>query len=340
MGLFASATKVQRQIKLVRETTARQKRPMATNSCGLRTGQLPSDSPPAPTRGVAKPNRRPAAAKFAYDVNAIATPEEVDVYAPQTQKPRRRGNGNESRRRIPGRQAQEHDCRVSEPRPTLRVPPAIGLTVSPELRGGLHELWQQIATPNPELRSNRIFAVVHWCPGDGGTTVAAALAFHAASCTPQHTFCLVDFDFLNPGLSFCMGLHSEPGVCNILAGETTVDQSLAESIHANLAVMPIGSPPLGPQVYRRVRRCGKLIRSLSRRVDYVFVDMPQLASHGGLLAPLSDLCRAVVVIRAGETQEASAAQVMETVQSYQLDVAGMVLNATDGSSGETPARDY
>jgi Mrp family chromosome partitioning ATPase len=203
--------------------------------------------------------------------------------------------------------------------------------VAPELEAGIDDLWARITATHAAADENvgRILLVAHWTPGEGGTTVAAALACRAAELDPERSFCLVDFDFFNPGLTSLTGLETESGVCNVLAGRDGLESALAPSGTDNLLVMPVGYPNLGRRVHTLADRCRHLVGLLQERFHYVVIDLPQLAAWSRASLWAGGLGQAVLVVRAGQADRATVSNSLRLLRRLRLDVAGIVLNGQD-----------
>ena len=127
------------------------------------------------------------------------------------------------------------------PEPMLGRPPelkplpsqavAAGLVVAPALEGAMDLLWARLRGPNigPNGLTHKAFVLAHWEPDEGATTIAAALATRAAQLDQTCTFCLADFDFFNPGLSFLTGLEADRGLSNVLCSQTALEKVLAST---------------------------------------------------------------------------------------------------------------
>src|SRR5262245_3343689 len=99
--------------------------------------------------------------------------------------------------------------------------------VALELENSLDLIWGRLRDRNQSERDmqGQALCLAHWEPQEGATTLAVALAFRAAAVDPTCTFCLVDFDLFQAGLSFLTGLEADPGVSNILLEQTVIGES-------------------------------------------------------------------------------------------------------------------
>src|SRR5438128_1080348 len=129
--------------------------------------------------------------------------------------------------------------------------------LAPEFETAIDALWTRLRRPGtgPSVLSHQAFALAHWEPDEGATTLAAALAFHAAELHPTCTFCLADFDFFNPGLSSLTGLETEAGLSNVLCQETALEGVLVATCLPNLWIVPAGYPSAGRRAAQLEDRC-------------------------------------------------------------------------------------
>jgi Mrp family chromosome partitioning ATPase len=203
--------------------------------------------------------------------------------------------------------------------------------LAPELEAAIDALWARLRRPGPgpSVLAHQAFAITHWEPDEGATTLATALALHAAELHPSCSFCLADFDFFNPGLSQLMGLEAEPGLSNVLCQEAALDGVLAGTRLPNLSVVPAGYPSVGRRIAELEDLCRAVCEQLVARFNYVILDMPLLREHPNSAMWASGLAEAVLVVRAGQARQPAVAQAMRTLRLMRLKITAVALNSRE-----------
>ena len=220
-----------------------------------------------------------------------------------------------------------------EPEPELDPPPvatACDLAVSSELESAVDVLWSQLRrrSVGDEETAGQAFLLAHWEPREGATTLVTALAHRAAELDPACSFCLADFDFSNNtgGLSYLTNLEAERGVSNILMGQASLEEALADTRLPNLCVLPAGYPNVGRRITQLADRCQELCQALTRQFDYLLLDMPSLRDQPNFAFWASGLAKAVLVVRAGQARRPAVAKAVRILELMRLEVTGVVLN--------------
>ena len=215
--------------------------------------------------------------------------------------------------------------------PPRQTVSACELTVADELDRAAGTLWTRLrrpgATPVPLAR--QVFAFAHWEPQEGATTVAVALALHAARSLPACTFCLVDCDFFTAGLSKLVELDAAPGLSNVLAGDMPLAGALASTQLSNLWLAPVGHPNVGGRVAEFEDRCRAVCEQLTARFNYLVLDLPPLRDHPPFASWATGLAEAVLVVRAGQARQPAVGQAVRTLQLMRLKLSAVALNARE-----------
>jgi Mrp family chromosome partitioning ATPase len=221
----------------------------------------------------------------------------------------------------------------AEPHRFDPLPPVGGdeLELSADLETSLDLLWtrlrQQYSVGRPD--GHRAFVTAHWAPDEGATTIAAGLAYRAAQLDPTATFCVADFDFFDPALSYLWGLESEVGISNVLCGQAQLDAALAPTRLSNLFVAPAGYPNVGRRVAQLHDRCRELCTMLLARFHYVFLDIPCLREHLNYALWAGGIAESMLVVRAGQARREAVAKALRTLHLMQLPPAAVALNGRE-----------
>lgn len=162
--------------------------------------------------------------------------------------------------------------------------------------------------------------------GDGKSTTASNLCASIAQDLKQ-TVLLVDIDLRNPSLNDYLGLNSQKGLTDYLAGDATVEECLVRVPFKRFSVFPAGkavdqsSETLGsPQME-------KLAEELkSRYTDRIIIyDMPPLLEQDDPLVFLPHVDGFLLVVREGVTTTNEIKRSLDILSSAKI--LGVVLNA-------------
>jgi polysaccharide biosynthesis transport protein len=161
-------------------------------------------------------------------------------------------------------------------------------------------------------------------PGEGKTTTALHFALsHAAQ--GKKTL-LIDADLRRPTLHRKLGISRTTGLSNVLTGECTWREALAEiAQNPNLDFLPSGPPSrraadlVGPGV-------ADVLEEASREYDLIIIDAPPLLGFAELMQLAITADGVVVVALAGETDRKAIASVVQILRQLRANVLGLVLN--------------
>ena len=164
-------------------------------------------------------------------------------------------------------------------------------------------------------------------PGEGKTTIAASMATSQSKAGQRVV--LIDADIRRPGCHSIAGVSREPGLTNLLAGESTLDEVLATSEWSGLQVIPAGMPsPHAPNLLGS-QKMADLLEQLADRFDLVVIDSPPLlaAADARILSRLADAT--VMVVRWGKTRRAVVKLAARQLQSAGAQLAGGLISMVD-----------
>jgi tyrosine-protein kinase Etk/Wzc len=175
-----------------------------------------------------------------------------------------------------------------------------------------------------EQRALRLICVTSPGPGDGKSTTAANLAITLAQQGARTL--LVDADLRRPRVHHAFNLVQEPGLTDILVGTAGMAESLRPNVIANLDVLPGGALPPNPSELLGSEAMHRLLEQLRSRYDGVVFDTPPAlaVTDATVLGAATDAV--ILVLWAGETEEAAAQRAVEMFRRVQARVAGAVLN--------------
>jgi polysaccharide biosynthesis transport protein len=131
-------------------------------------------------------------------------------------------------------------------------------------------------------------------PKEGKTSIALSLAHMLAST--GHSVVLVDCDLRRPTAHMTFGVQSEPGLAEVLLGNTTLDTVLATDPRSGARLVPAGEPVLNPAELLGSPGMKRSLAWLAERHDLVILDSPPVlaVSDARVLARMVDTTLFVV----------------------------------------------
>ena len=167
-------------------------------------------------------------------------------------------------------------------------------------------------------------------PRDGKTTVSSNLAL--ALVRAGHRVLLIDADLRGGSIAGLLGIPSQAGLAELLAGKAEPAQVLAvvgEGRSGDLHVIPAGARTHNPAELLGSPHARALITWAKETYDSVIIDTPPITSVAdvAVLVPLVD--GVVLVARAGATAREALAFAMEQLRLVRAPLLGAVLNDVD-----------
>lgn len=165
-----------------------------------------------------------------------------------------------------------------------------------------------------------LFTSARAAEGKTSTTIAIAADFLSIG----KRVVVVDTDLRKPSLS-----GESPGVSGVLAGASSLDQSLLTTANPRLFLLPAGRIPPNPTALLTGSLIAELLHSLERRFDVVIIDGPPVLGYADapLLAAVAQAT--VVVVEARATSRSMLQNAVARLQTTGGTVVGAILNKFD-----------
>lgn len=167
------------------------------------------------------------------------------------------------------------------------------------------EQYKIIRTNIQSLKSTKdlkTFLITSSISGEGKTVTSVNLAMTMAHDLNNKSILLVDADMRKGKVAKCLGLHTTPGLSEILKGDVDAELTFITPSIDNLTVIPSGKVPKNPAELLGSKKMKSFIESMRARFDYIFIDSPPVM-------PLTDPCvigavvdGVILVIQSGRTQ--------------------------------------
>jgi capsular exopolysaccharide synthesis family protein len=174
----------------------------------------------------------------------------------------------------------------------------------------------------------RLIGVTSTQPLEGKTTTACNLAMVLAYGGAR--VLLIDADMRRPGLHRTMGIENQAGLSHVLTGQARVRDVVRRTHDPNLLVMTAGRTPPNPSELLASTRMRQLLQNLaSGPFDWVIVDTPPVLAVTDAVILSAHLSGLAFVVGAEMTRRAHVDRAIETLQTGQPRIIGVVLNRVD-----------
>ncbi len=174
----------------------------------------------------------------------------------------------------------------------------------------------------------RLIGVTSTQPLEGKTTTACNLAMVLAYGGAR--VLLIDADMRRPGLHRTMGIENQAGLSHVLTGQARVRDVVRRTHDPNLLVMTAGRTPPNPSELLSSVRMRQLLQNLAAGpFDWVIVDTPPVLAVTDAVILSAYLSGLAFVVGAEMTRRAHADRAIETLQTGQPRIIGVVLNRVD-----------
>ena len=184
-----------------------------------------------------------------------------------------------------------------------------------------------------DQRSSRLIMVTSARPGEGKTFISLNLALAFASERDVKAL-LVDIDTQHSTLQTILGISTEQGIVDVLAGARELSEVLIQTNIPNLMVLPSGrGGPHVPELFSS-NKMAILMAEMTRRFAdrYIIIDTPpcMASTDAAALAPL--VGQIAFIVEAHHTQEVEIEASLSMLSACPR--ISLLLNKSDTSAGE------
>jgi len=210
----------------------------------------------------------------------------------------------------------------------------VSLLVSETGRDMLNETFRMVRTNLDSACDNdmKVIMFTSFEPACGKTFTSLNLAMSFALTGKK--IALIDTDMRTAALSNIIETPESSrdlGICSFLNGTTTYRQLLQFNIqknrfYAGFDVFPVGVIPLNPTELLMSERFGKMLESLKKKYDYVFLDCTPLdiVTDATIVSKLVDLT--VFIFREGHTDRRKVRELEKTYKKGIFKNMHLILN--------------
>jgi len=175
----------------------------------------------------------------------------------------------------------------------------------------------------PELVDGRTLLVTSAEPGEGKTVAVANIGVSLARL--KQRVLLIDADMRNPRLNELFGEDQQPGLANVMTGNTT-PRDVRKTKIPGLWLMPAGSLSQNPADLLGSQRFEKLVAYLRQHFDWIVVDSPPAlaVTDAALISQVTS--GVLVVVDCGRTSREVASAAVARLEAVRAPLVGAILN--------------
>lgn len=201
-------------------------------------------------------------------------------------------------------------------------------------RGVLAESYRQLRTSllkSMNRAGHRSLVVTSGLPGSGATTVVSNLA-QACAATEQRVL-IVDANFRRPAMHRVYALTDGPGLADVLAGETTLDQARQHTDDPNLDVLTAGAKAL--RVFERLgsEAMAALLTEAGEDYDLILIDVAPCVVAGDAMSLCNRADASMLVVRALNEKRGMVARLKNELSDSRAEFMGVLVNAVRSAAG-------
>jgi capsular exopolysaccharide synthesis family protein len=168
-------------------------------------------------------------------------------------------------------------------------------------------------------------------PGEGKTMTTANLGIVLA--LQGHSVCVIDADLRKPKQHSVFGIKQSPGLTECLIDNRPVSELVQPSGIEHLSVLTSGKTPPNPAEVLGSRKMRNIIADLRGSFDYAIFDSPPVLVVTDAVLLSSCLDGVLLVIKHGESNRFSAADMVNSLRKGSGRIYGVVVNQISHQRG-------
>ena len=169
-------------------------------------------------------------------------------------------------------------------------------------------------------------------PGEGKSYVASNLAI--AMALDGRRVILVDADLHRPRAQVIFDLPKQPGLTDILVGDSTVKAALKLVGIPNLSVLTAGTMPPNPTELLNSVAMDAVLEDLQHEADIIIVDSPPILSTADSQVLSAKVDGVVYVMQLGRVPKSAVQRAFELLKKADASVVGVVFNKVEQKKGK------
>lgn len=176
----------------------------------------------------------------------------------------------------------------------------------------------------PDEQKCRVIGVTSAGSGEGKSTTALNLSYMLAEAGER--VLLIEADMRMPTLSRRLELQASPGLSNVLAGLSGIEESLRQSgLHERFQVLTAGVVPPNPSELLGANSVSVLLEILSGEYDFILFDLPPVTEVADALVASKLTDGMIVVVRRNYAKRRALADAMRQLEYVDAKLLGFVM---------------
>ena len=175
------------------------------------------------------------------------------------------------------------------------------------------------------LGDSRVICLTSPSAGEGKTQTVFNLAYVCAEIGDH--VCLVDCDLFRPRQHNILHVDNAVGLCNVIVGETTLDNAVVHTADVNLDFLPSGRMS-GANVHGLIdtAEMKSVLDELKKRYDWVFLDSPPVIGVSDTAMLIRMVEGVIMVVQHRKYPRAVSKRAKDTIVNMGGNLLGCVLN--------------
>jgi len=169
-------------------------------------------------------------------------------------------------------------------------------------------------------------------PSEGKSVTALNLSWLLAQ-TDGINALIIDSDLRMPSLTDYLGIETDKGLSDVLAGRTSLNDAIVKLEPSGLHLLPGGEARNDVAELISGPTFKEILRQAREMFDYVIIDAPPLGIFTDATVLINHADGAILVIRAGRTRYSAVDRILETLPRERM--LGVVLNQSEDVLDET-----
>ena len=169
-------------------------------------------------------------------------------------------------------------------------------------------------------------------PSEGKSVTALNLSWLLAQ-TDGINALIIDSDLRMPSLTDYLGIVTDKGLSDVLAGRTSLNDAIIKLEPSGLHLLPGGEARNDVAELISGPTFKEILRQAREMFDYVIIDAPPLGIFTDATVLINHADGAILVIRAGRTRYSAVDRILDTLPRERM--LGVVLNQSEDVLDET-----
>ncbi|MBY0496000.1 MAG: polysaccharide biosynthesis tyrosine autokinase [Cyanobacteria bacterium] len=205
-------------------------------------------------------------------------------------------------------------------------PPLIGNGMPQEFNEAFRGIRTNVLFSSAESGSKSI-VITSTEPGEGKSVVSANVAMSLALAGQR--VLLIDADMRRPKLHEFFGASHEPGLSNVMVGNSKASETVKKTLTPNLWLMAAGKNPPNPAELLGSKRFREFMLSLTEHFDWIIIDSPPVMAVTDASIIAHGAAGVIFVVGSEMTSKGAAKAALEQLDSAKAKYVGGILNRVD-----------